>query len=461
MMKGTRTPRAISVGSRAVTLALALALCLGLMTLVPPRAAAAPDGMQFGARVQARSGEDNRAAVERYERTIGRKLDVVREFLPWDSEFPESFHTWLADTDHTMILSVRAKRSNGQLIPWEDIANAAPGSALHNEAVRWADRLRNYGQPVYFTFNHEPESSASSRNGSAADFIAAWRKMHGIFADQGATNVKFMWIMTDYAFWVGPQARNHAPKWYPGDAYLEAMGTDAYNWYTCRPGINNPWKTLEQIIKPFRDFGAAHPEEELWLAEWASAEDPARPGRKPEWIQEARALFTRPDYSQFRGISYFNYEGTTTCHWRIDSSPATTTAFRAMAQNAFYGGQSTPSPDSSKVSAVAAASSNGNRLLHSVRVPSAVRAGDRLLLFLTANSNTVGKSIPPGWTEVRRAEASAPGCGPVGQPLLMPGARLPFAPRPTPSPTCRSSPSGVPATRLLTYTRSCWMRPVA
>jgi hypothetical protein len=376
------------------------------MTLAPQRAAAAPDGMQFGARVQPRTGEDNQAAVERYERTLGRKLDVVREFLAWDADFPQGFHRWLADTDHTVILSVKAKRSNGQVIPWTDIANAAPGSRLHEEAVRWADRLRDYGKPLYLAFNHEPESRANSMNGSAADFIAAWRKMHGIFADRGATNVKFMWIMTDYAFWVGSYARNHAQKWYPGDAYLDAMGTDAYNWFTCRPGITNLWKTLEQIIRPFRDFGAAHPDKELWLAEWASAEDPARPDRKPAWIEEARALFKRADYAQFRGISYFNYEGTTTCHWRIESSLSTTTHFRAMAHDAFYGGQSSPAPHRAKVSFVAAASSNGNHLVHSVRIPNAVRAGDTLLLFLTANTNTVSEGIPPGWTAVRRADAS-------------------------------------------------------
>ena len=391
--------------ARAGTLLLTLSLCLGLLTLGPQRAAATPEGMQFGARVQARSGEDNQAAIQRYESTIGRKLDVVREFLAWNSEFPQSFHTWLRDTDHTMILSVRAKLANGQVIPWADIANAASGSALHNQAVAWADKLRDYGRPVYFAFNHEPESSASNQNGSDADYIAAWRKMHGIFAERGATNVKFIWIMTDYAFWVGPQARNDAKKWYPGDDYLEAMGADAYNWFTCRPGINNPWKTLEQIIKPFRDFGAAHPDEELWLAEWASAEDAARPDRKPAWIEEARALFKRPDYAQFHGISYFDYQGTSTCRWRIDSSAPTTTAFRAIAQDEFYGGPPTP-PPTSDISFVAAASSNGNRLNHSVRIPAAVQAGDTLLLFLTANSSTVGGATPPGWTPVRTLDAS-------------------------------------------------------
>ena len=138
--------------------------------------------------------------------------------------------------------------------------------------------MRDYNAPVYFTFNHEPESSASFAMGESPDFIAAWRNVYRIFQERGATNVKFMWIMTDYSFFVGPQARNDASKWYPGDAYLEAMGADAYNWYNCRTGINTPWWTLEQIIRPFRDFGAAHPAEELWLSEFASAEDAGSSG---------------------------------------------------------------------------------------------------------------------------------------------------------------------------------------
>ena len=185
---------------------------------------------------------------------------MVREFLVWDSDFPTSFHTWLRDTDRTMILSVRSRRANGDTVRFADVAAAQPGSALHNDIVRWADRMRDYDAPVYFTYNHEPESSASFAMGDAPDFITAWRNVYQIFQERGATNVKFMWIMTDYAFWVGSQARNDAGKWYPGDDYLEAMGADAYNWYNCRPGINNPWKTLEQIIRPFPRLRGGTPE---------------------------------------------------------------------------------------------------------------------------------------------------------------------------------------------------------
>ncbi len=218
---------------------LTLGVLAALLLPVTP-AIGTPDGMDFGARVEQRGGEDAQDAVRRVEGEAGRQLDVVREFLVWDSPFPETFHTWARDSGRTMILSVKSRRKDGSYVRWADIAAAEPGSALHTDVVRWADRMRDYGQPLYFTFNHEPESKASRSMGEAGDFIAAWRRFHDVFEERGATNVSFMWIMTDYSFFVGPQARNDASKWYPGDAYLEAMGADAYNWFTCRTGIGGP-----------------------------------------------------------------------------------------------------------------------------------------------------------------------------------------------------------------------------
>ncbi len=335
---------------RRLALALALLVALGaLVAIGATPASGTADGVLFGAHPARRSGESDQMALARFEQDTGRKLDVVRDFVLWDSEFPNAYHSQLKDSGQPLILSVKSKRIDQTVIPFADVAAAQPGSPLYGEIVSWAQRIKAYGAPMYFTYNHEPESSASFPMGEDVEFIAAWRRVHEIFDEQGVTNVTWMWIMTDYAFWVGSNARNDGSKWYPGDDYVDAMGIDAYNWYTCRVGINNRWKSLEEIITPFRDFGAQHPDKELWLTEYASTEDPEQPGRKAEWLAEAQELFKQPDFAQFAGVSQFDYKDHAGCQWYYDSSPSALAAFRTWGDDPFYNGAAAPPPPPPRV----------------------------------------------------------------------------------------------------------------
>ena len=88
----------------------------------------------------------------------------------------------------TMLLSVRAKRLNGTFVQWRDIADAQPGSPLHNQMVTWIERVRAVGEPVWFTFNHEPEIVENQANGVDVDYIAAWQKVISEFRNRGVTN---------------------------------------------------------------------------------------------------------------------------------------------------------------------------------------------------------------------------------------------------------------------------------
>ena len=150
------------------------------------------------------------------ETAVDRELDVVREFLRGTPRFRTAITRGSADTGPHDDLSVKSKRATAPSSGGPTSLAAQPGSALYNDIVRWADRIRDYGVPIYFTFNHEPESKRQLGNGEAPDFIAAWRKIHDIFAERGATNVKFMWIMTDYSFFVGSQAPQRRQQVVPG-----------------------------------------------------------------------------------------------------------------------------------------------------------------------------------------------------------------------------------------------------
>jgi len=327
-------------GMRRVWLLLIAALMIGLLPGLADSASGA-ETFAWGASATRRTGETEIQAVQRIEAQAGRKLDVVRVFLTWNSPFPTAYHHWLRDTGHTILLSVKAQRSGGTKILWNDIANAEPGSALHSEIVSWADRISDFGGPVTFTFHHEPEAAANTDYGTAAHYIAAWRSVVSVFRARGVPNASYMWIMTAHSFGLPLTDRRRAEKWYPGDEYVDGIASDAYNWYRCRTGINTAWKSLAAIIEPMRLFGLQqHADKPMWLTEWASTEDPQAPGRKAQWIDEAKALFKRAEYAQFVGISYFNTPGNSSwsCAWPVDSSGNALTAFAAMGSDPFYGG---------------------------------------------------------------------------------------------------------------------------
>lgn len=234
-----------------------------------------------------------------------------------------------------MLLSVRALRGNGTVVTWRSIADSQPGSAIHNQIVVWAQRVKAVNAPVWFTFNHEPEFAGNIPNGIDQDFIDAWRKFRTVFDAQGVTNAEYVWIMTDHSFVVPSTDRRQAIKWYPGDAYVDHIAADAYNWSDCRPGQFNEWRSLEEIANPIRTFGAAHPDKGLMLAEWASA---TTAGNKAAWITEASAVFQRPGWEQFIALAYWNDidPASSACNFPVTSSPDVLTAFSNMANLPFY-----------------------------------------------------------------------------------------------------------------------------
>lgn len=326
---------------------LSMLASLALVAIPGPAAAESP--IDWGAHPERRNGQSKQQALDRLESVAGRDLAVVRQFYLWDTAWPTTFENDLKAEGKTLVMSVKSKRLNGTLVRWSSIANAQAGSALYSDIVSWARRVKAYGAPVWVTFNHEPEASASRDMGTASEYIAAWRRWVSIFRKTGATNAKFMWIMTDQSFWLPATDRRQAAKWYPGDAWVEGIASDAYNWYDCRVGIKNPWKSLRTIIDPQRRFWLGHQSEELWLTEYATADDRTNPQRKAQWYRDAQALFKEPAFAVYDGVMLFEPSpGNPTCNWRPDvhidadgqrtPNPAAATRWRSWGLDPYYGG---------------------------------------------------------------------------------------------------------------------------
>ena len=71
----------------------------------------------------------------------------------------------------------------------------APQDATIDRHARGLAALRT---PVFLSFDQEPEPDVGTE-GTAADFVAAWRHIHDRFTAAGARNVIWVWTVTGYA----------------------------------------------------------------------------------------------------------------------------------------------------------------------------------------------------------------------------------------------------------------------
>lgn len=314
----------------AVALAGAL-LQLGTSSPVEAQGATAPI---LGAYAQPVGNESNIDAIVKLERTLGTTLPMVRAYSDWDDTIgPEKpLHKWTKDGGRDLFLSIKPQRQNGQVVTWQQVANAQPGSQVYREMQALARGVRSYGSPMIFGFHHEPEQNENQKFGTSDDFRAAYRKVHAVFTAEGATNVQWAWIMTEWAFEVEtirPNDRRVADRWYPGDDVVDLISSDTYNWNNCRGNTTDPWRTLEDDLAPLMRFLAKHPGKKLTLGEFGS--DEGTPGQKAEWMNEAQALFKRAPYRDaFVALLYFHddgaVDGVPNCDWWLDTSTSSTNA---------------------------------------------------------------------------------------------------------------------------------------
>ncbi|HYG96563.1 MAG TPA: Ig-like domain-containing protein, partial [Solirubrobacterales bacterium] len=104
----------------------------------------------------------------------------------------------------------------------------------HDAYIRkWATAAAAWGKPFFLRFNWEMNGQwfawHEGVNGNkTGESVAAWRHVHDIFTEVGATNATWVWCPN-----VDPEGHHlKLPGLYPGDAYVDWTGLDGYNWGT-------------------------------------------------------------------------------------------------------------------------------------------------------------------------------------------------------------------------------------
>jgi hypothetical protein len=203
---------------------------------------------------------------------------------------------------------------------------------------RWAAGIKAYGQPMYFVFHKEPNEPGNIPNGTAPQYIAAYRAFVAHMRASGVTNARFVWALPTTVFL---NAAN-ATKWYPGDDVVDVIGATGSNRYDCDPNVTPRWRSFATVFAPMRSWAASlHPSRRTGVVEFETVEDSAQPGRKGQWIADAHATAATSAWSPLEVLSYFSSTANDfggDCDWRLTTSSSSLSAATAWANDPAFGG---------------------------------------------------------------------------------------------------------------------------
>ena len=286
--------------------------------VVPPK-----DGVTWVGTYQEASGsravKQNR--VLDLESSLGRKEDVDHIYEGWQAPFPGWRETW--------------DNLNGRVpfVSWAKASTAAVNSGRYDGMIRQrAADVKAAGYPMLLEWFWEMDGNRNRHvAGSPASFIAAWRRMHGIFDRAGVTNVSWVWCPNAWGFTSG-----EAQKFYPGDAYVDWICANGYNWAPGRRG--DEWRSFEWTFQPFYDWGSARGKP-LMVGEFGAQE--RKPGEKAQWLRDA-ATTLKTKFTDIKAVAYFDVKKR--YNWRINTSASSASAFRYLAKTLQGPSPGGPSP---------------------------------------------------------------------------------------------------------------------
>jgi len=305
-------------------------------------------GAQIGDQITGEAAPWDMNAAFRFQQIAGKGLSLLEFGSPFAecgsggcvmTKFPSTPLENARNYGAIPVFSWNSSASPPEL-DQPDYSLSAVISGRYDTYIReFALKAKAWGHPFFLRFDWEmngfwfPWNEGVNGN-QPGEYVAAWRHVHDIFTQVGATNVSWVWCPNvDLFGTLTPMG-----ELYPGDAYVDWTGLDGFNWGKRRgsPG----WQSFNEVFHRSykRIVTKVAPDKPMMLAEVASSD---KGGSKPAWIKNMYALL-RHSYRKVRAVIWYDVDDRGT-NWPIERRKQDGNAFRtAVKPHAFrpnlYGG---------------------------------------------------------------------------------------------------------------------------
>lgn len=254
------------------------------------------------------------ANIAQYEALQGRHLDVALIYVNFDTPF-KSFRENADACYRNRTLLLISWMPNGHTC-----AQIAAGvkddyvREMARDLKRWGHEIRI--RPLYECNGDWFSWAMGKPENPAADYVKAFRRIVDLFRAEGASNVKW-----EYNINYENSANATFMEGYPGDAYVDFVGIDGYNWGTMRTWSS--WRSFRETFDAAYQALATR-RKPLSISEWGCTE---LGGDKAAWIADAfDQIRNSGRYDLIESVVWFHINKET--DWRINSSESSHAAYR-------------------------------------------------------------------------------------------------------------------------------------
>jgi hypothetical protein len=251
------------------------------------------------------------AAVREFQDVLGRDLDIVHTYKRLDEPF-------FTESD------VANGATATLMLSWAGGDTRSVTLGKHDTLIRErARQVRKYGRPVLLRYRWEMDRpNLAPSVWSAEDYVAAWRHVRTLFAEEGARNASWVWCPTVEGF-----AGGNAATYYPGDDQVDWTCVDVYAGARFRP--------MGELLRPFLTWAAAHPNKPIMIGEFGVAR--VWGAQRAPWLRNASAVFQANP--QIKAVLYFESDpdgNGANQQFRLADDPDALAAFTALAREPYF-----------------------------------------------------------------------------------------------------------------------------
>lgn len=273
------------------------------------------------------SGQSSTKAAESVEAAMGRPYDLQITYYDWNDAFPDSDEASIVAQGGTPLMTWYGPgKDAGDNRTLAEITDGSDDAWIRTQAAA----IKAFGHRIFLRLMPEMNGNwYPTYSGHPAQFIAAWQRIHRLFAQAGVTNVTWVWCPN-----VGPTDWD---KYYPGNAYVDVIGVDGFS------NVRYGYQSFEQMFGPFLTHYAGR--KPLLIVETATnsgaGDASAGIGSAASYISGMGSYLETvagPRYGVI-GVCWFDTNDTDQFDWRVDQTSAAWQAWLTLARNPYFGGR--------------------------------------------------------------------------------------------------------------------------